>query len=380
MQNIIENNQISVSSKSLDPGIGVFHVILPGLKGGGRNLTGLREYIDCRGWVVASLSTRVGLKKGLGLYNLKAHYAALAQELVTRSQGRVIRIYAHSLGGIEVLYLMKALARHGDLPLNSLEVIFISPPGIGQKGFRGLFNVGKRLFRVIQNLGLYDQKSLLPIYTLEDPNIPQDPQRKLFLEEWLPNLIKSPLEREKFKQNLEKIDTNFQAINEINKLLEEETQFLRQRHKLLKDLVGKIINGEHIAEEKHQKYLQRHHELVSDIAPTLSYMLTAIIFTLKVITGLYLGIDRKILAVNEYCFQQKIKTKVGVVTLGRDPLVLTQDYARFIERAAQQEIPIYNFIFENEEHSSVAYKWGLIDSLEALKFNKNNTSGNGDPS
>src|SRR6476661_5090154 len=90
------------------PGNGYFHVILPGLQGGGRNLTGLREYIDDRGWVVASLSTRAGLKRHV--FNLKTHYQNLAQELITQAQGRVIRIYAHSLGGIEVLDLMKMLA------------------------------------------------------------------------------------------------------------------------------------------------------------------------------------------------------------------------------------------------------------------------------
>lgn len=126
--------------------------------------------------MAASLSTRVGFKRGLGLYNLKARYYGLAQELITQAQGQVFRIYAHSLGRFEVLYLMKALARQVNLPYKSLEVIFISPPGIGQKGFSELFKIGKRFGRVIRNLGLYDQQSLLPILPFEDT--PVNPQCK----------------------------------------------------------------------------------------------------------------------------------------------------------------------------------------------------------
>lgn len=366
MQKFKEYNQTLAPSNNITPDNGVFHVILPGLKGGGRNLTGLREHIASRGWVAASLSTRVGLKKGLGVYNLKAHYNGLAQELITHARGRVIRIYAHSLGGIEVLYLMKALARQTNLPYKSLEVIFISPPGIGQKGFSGLFRVGQRLVRVIRNLGFYDQQSLLPVSACEDNQV--NLQRKLFLEEWLPHLVSSPLKREKFRQDLEAIDNKLLLPDKFYKLSDEEMLYLRQRHKLLKELVVKILCGEHIAEEKHQQYLRKYHELASDIAPTLAYLLTITIFSFMVLFNLYQGIDRKILAVYENCRQLKINTKVGVVILGRDDLVQIQDYAGFTEMAAKLHVPVYNFVFEDEEHSSVAYKWGLIDSLEEIKL------------
>src|SRR5689334_10121134 len=112
MNNLYEQREETPIPCEIAPGNDYFHVIMPGLKGGGRNLTGLREYIGARGWVLASLSTRAGLKRRV--FNLHTHYEKLAQELINQSNGRVIRIYAHSLGGIEVLDLMKKLARHKD--------------------------------------------------------------------------------------------------------------------------------------------------------------------------------------------------------------------------------------------------------------------------
>ncbi len=343
-----------------------FHVILPGLKGGGRNLTGLREYIGLRGWVTASLSTRVGLKRGF--CNLKAHYRNLALQLIAQSRGRTIRIYAHSLGGIEVLYLMKELAWHKDLPGNTLEVIFISPPGIGQKGFSGLFRIFKRLSNVIKYLGFYDQDYLLPFPALEGNTV--DPQRKLFLDEWLPRLVTDSVKRERFKQALENIDRKILLSQSSKKLTEQKKLYLQERHKLLKGLVEKIINGKHITEEKHQQYLQKHQELALNIAPNFSYLVTSFIFLLKVFSNLFLGIDRKLFSTYDFCCEHAVNTKVAVVILGHDELVLSEDYASFIKLATSRNMPVYNFVFENEEHSSVAHKWSLIDALESLNLVK----------
>ncbi len=84
-----------------------FHVILAGIKGGGRNLTGLRQHIGKRGLVVASLSTREALKRNE--FKLKTHYQNLAREIIQQAQNQTIRIYAHSLGGLEALDLLKEL-------------------------------------------------------------------------------------------------------------------------------------------------------------------------------------------------------------------------------------------------------------------------------
>jgi hypothetical protein len=344
-----------------------FHVILPGLKGGGRNLTGLREYIGSRGWVTASLSTRVGLKRGF--CNLKAHYRKLALDLIAQSQGRTIRIYAHSLGGVEVLYLMKELAHNKDLPHHTLEIIFISPPGVGQKGFSGLLKVGKRLGNVIKNLGLYDQDYLLPVPTLEGN--PVNPQRKLFLDDWLPRLLIDPVKREQFKQALEAIDSKILLADVSKRQPAERGHYQQERHKLLKDLVEKIINGQHITEEKHQQFLQKHQELALNIAPGFSYIVTSFLFVLRVFFNLYLGLDRKLFATYDYCRKQSVNTKVAVVILGHDELVFSGDYANFIKMASARKMPVYNFVFENEEHSSVALKWSLIDALESLELSPN---------
>jgi len=366
MQKLHGESQVPLFSFNQNPKSNseYFHVILPGLKGGGRNLTGLREYIGSRGWVTASLSTRVGLKRGF--CNLKAHYRKLALDLIAQSQGRTIRIYAHSLGGIEVLYLMEELARHKDLPRNTLEVIFISPPGVGQKGFSGLLRVGKRFGNVIKNLGLYDQDYLLPVPPLEGNSI--DPQRKVFLDEWLPRLVTDPIKRENFKQALEAIESKILLAEVSKRLPEQRNLYQQERHKLLKDLVEKIINGKHITEEKHQQFLQKHQELALNIAPGFSYGLTSFLFVLRVFFNLFLGIDRKLFATYDYCLQQSVNTKVAVVILGRDELVFSDDYANFTKMASFRKMPVYNFVFENEEHSSVAVKWSLIDALESLEL------------
>ena len=341
-----------------------FHVILPGLKGGGRNLTGLREYIGSRGWVVASLSTRAGLKRSV--FNLRAHYERLAQEIVAQAQGRIVRIYAHSLGGIEVLDLMKALARHQSLPAKNLEVIFISPPGVGQKGFSGLLEIGKRFTRVIKNLGLYDQNHLIPLRT--GGAEPVQPQRGLFLEEWLPQMEIDCRKRKEFIAALENIDSKLLLLDKSIAGLAQEAFYLHQRHRLIKHLVERIICGKHISEERHQRYLQQHRELALDIAPGLTYLFISLIFAFKVLFNLYRGIDQRLLAAYEFCRRQEINTRWAIVVLGHDDLVLSEDYTNFSKLAASRQIPLLNFVFENEEHSSVAHKWELIDALENLQL------------
>lgn len=361
MNNTNEQSEDAPFPREIAPENGYFHVILPGLQGGGRNLTGLREHIGTRGWVVASLSTRAGLKRRV--FNLRSHYKKLAQDLIDQANGRIIRIYAHSLGGIEVLDLMKTLARHQDLPAKQLEIIFISPPGVGQKGFSGLLEIGKRFYKVVKNLGLYDQNYLLPPESADG----QD-QRRLFLDEWLPRMMSDGQQREEFLTALEAIDSKLLLLNESEIQLEQQAFYIQQRHKLLKSLVERIICGKHITEVKHQHYLQQHREQAFDIAPGLIYLFISSLFATKVLFNLYRGIDRKLLAVYSYCQKLKINTKLAIVVLGHDDLVLSQDYTNFSRMARFRQIPIYNFLFENEEHSSVAHKWELIDNLERLEL------------
>lgn len=51
-----------VSTQALPGSDRHFYVIMAGVKGGGRSLTGLREHIGNKGYAVSSLSTRFGVK------------------------------------------------------------------------------------------------------------------------------------------------------------------------------------------------------------------------------------------------------------------------------------------------------------------------------
>lgn len=342
-----------------------YHVILAGVKGGGRYLTGLRNYIGEKGYVIPSLSTRVGLKRGE--YRLKTHYQNLARELINLSDGHLIRLYAHSLGGVEVLDLAKALAEQEDLPHKSLEVIFISPPGIGQKGFKGVQEVGKRFYKVIRDLGLYDQYHLLPMSFEDDTFTPY--QRQRFLDEWLPMLVEDETKRTKIGQAITTIDSEIQFLK-LHPTLQKlyEPFYRRQRHKVMKPLMEKVLYGSHIEEETHQECLQRYRELLQDKTSRLIFFPLTFTFIAKALKTLYQGIDEKIINVFDYCEQRGVNTSLGVVILGKDDLVRAGDYARLSKLSSSHRISVHKHFFEEEEHSSVAYKWELIDALEAIQF------------
>lgn len=342
-----------------------YHVILAGVKGGGRYLTGLRNYIGEKGYVIPSLSTRVGLKRGE--YRLKTHYQNLARELIDLSGGHLIRLYAHSLGGLEVLDLAKALAQQENLPHKSLEVLFISTPGFGQKGFRGVQEIGKRFYRVIRDLGLYDQYHILPA-SFEDSTFTPH-QRQRFLDEWLPLLVKNETRRAVIARAITTIDSEIQFL-QLHPALQKlyEPYYRRQRHKLMKPLLEKVLYGSHIQEETHQEYLQRYREMIQDKTSRLVFFPLTVTFIAKALKTLYQGIDEKILNVFDYCQKRGVNTSLGVVILGKDDLVRAGDYAGFNKLSSSRRINVHKHFFDEEEHSSVAYKWKLIDALEAIQF------------
>jgi hypothetical protein len=337
---------------------------MAGLKGGGRYLTGLREHIGARGYVVSSLSTRAGLKKGEA--NLHTHYTKLAACLIQQAQGKPIRIYAHSLGGIETLDLVKALAARPDLPHKSLEILFISPPGVGQNGLRGLREIGRRFGRLLHNLALYDQYHVLPLTVEEhDGSILQKRQR--FLEEWLPYLIPDSARRSRLERTLLSIDAELLFLHHRPELRREyEAWYLGQRHKIMKELLDKVFSGRHIAEDIHQRYLRQYGEREENLASFRAYLRCLLPFLGRSARTLYQGLDAKILEMYEHCRRQGVDTRLGVVVLGKDDLVQAKDYEQLNRLGAARSIPILQHIFQNEEHASVAHKWELIDALEAL--------------
>jgi hypothetical protein len=337
-----------------------FHVIMAGVKGGGHYLTGLRQHIGDKGYVVSSLSTPFGLKRGE--YRLKTHYANLTQEILSRAQGKLIRIYAHSLGSIEVLDFMRALAVQPELADKALEVIFISPPGVGQKGIRAIREVGRRLAKVIEGVGLYDQYQLFPLSNESDPIVTQ--KRRLFLEEWLPRLVQEQQSREKLTQKLEILDAALVA--ECITPKDDQRGYHHERHQLMKELVEKIMAGKHLSTEAHLHYLHLYGESPGKLANRVWSLIAGLKLLVKTLWALHQGVDRKILAAVERCQKAGIEVKLRVVILGRDELVQSQDYEKLVELALAKDIVISRQSFATEEHSSVAYNWELIDALEAL--------------
>jgi hypothetical protein len=302
-----------------------------------------------------------------GEYRLKTHYTNLAGNLIDLAQGQIIRLYAHSLGGIEALDLVKALARHENLPHKSLEIIFISPPGIGQKGVIGMQEVGRRFVKLVRNLGLYDQYHILPMSVSDEKLTPKKSQ--VFLEEWLPCLVTNEAKRAKFAQTLAVIDGELHFLQKRPDLQKKyELWYRKQRHKLMKPLLEKVLYGSHIKEEIHQQFLQRYREMVQDKAPRFIRFPLTFAFAAKALKTMYQGVDSKILEISEYCQQLGVTATLGVVILGKDDLVRATDYAKLDRLSFLRQITIHHQIFDEDEHASVAYKWELIDALEAIQF------------
>ncbi len=342
-----------------------FHVIFAGLKGGGKYLTGLRDYIGKKGFVISSLSTRPGLK--WGEFKLSTHYRNLAQELVNKAQGKKIRIYAHSLGSLETLDLMKALADCQDLPHKALEIIFISPPGVGQKGFKGLGHVLLRLGKVVQNVGLYDQHHLFPLHKAQDSVTAE--QRKLLLEVLLPGVIPDLLQQQRLIRELEIIDSALSFLQTHPTLKAEfENWYLGKRHLIIRGLLEKIFAGDHITEADHQEWLALYRENSVDIASGFGYLRVAVIFAFKCFKTLFQGMDSKIMEATEQCQKKVVAVKLGVAILGRDELVEARDLLKLDKLALAKNFSIRKLFFNDVEHASVAHRWSVIDALEAVNL------------
>jgi hypothetical protein len=348
-----------------------FHVVLAGLQGGGNFLTGLRQHIGPKGFVASSLSTRFGLKQGE--FGLKSHYTNLANQIIKQAQDKPIRIYAHSLGGIEVLDLMKVLAQHLDLPQRSLEVLFISPPGVGQQGWRVSYRLLLRLFKLIKTLGLHDQYQLLPLINKNEPeNNPTEnfsfKKRTIFLNEWLPRLVVDGPKCHQITKALQTIDSELLFLQNWPALEATYAQWYKsKRHKLMKKLMEGVLSGNHIAELTHTDYLKKYGEYSRyELASSLAQIRTSFEFILSIGKRLYQGVDTKIVEAFEACQQAGIDLKIGIVIMAQDALVSAQDYTTLLQLAHAKQIPISKHTFENQEHASVAYNWDLIDALEAL--------------
>ena len=341
-----------------------YHVILAGLQGGGTYLTGLREHIGDKGWVIASLSTRCGSRRGE--YRLTTHYDRMAKELIARSQGRLIRIYAHSLGGLEVLDLLPALARQlEDLPYQTVELFFISPPGIGFRGWRGLIKVLGRFYSLLKTLGLYDQYHVLPL--LDETSETATRQRKLFLEEWLPMLVTDYARRKRLESRITLIDAELHLLAAYPQLYQSYAGWYeRQRHKLMKGLLEKVFGGQHIGTERHRVQLTRCEELARHQSGWLSHTSLSLAFLGRVVKTLYTGVDNKIVRVSQECRQRGMTLKLGVVILEQDGLVRAADYHNLRRLTALSGSGLAWQTFPGKEHSSVAHNWLLIDALEEL--------------
>jgi|GEM_PF-3378825 len=342
-----------------------FHVIFAGIKGGGKYLTGLRDYIGKKGFVISSLSTRPGLKGGES--TLSTHYRNLAQELVCKAQGKKIRIYAHSLGSLETLDLMKALADCQDLPCKALEIIFISPPGVGQKGFKGLGKVLLRLGKVVRNVGLYDQHHLFPLETAQDTVTAE--QRKLLLEVLLPGVIPDVVQQQRLIKELEIIDFELSFLMTHPELKAEfEKWYLGKRHLIIRGLLEKIFAGDHINEADHRDSLNLYRENAVDIASGFCYLRVAVMFAFKSFKTLFQGMDSKIIEATEQCQKKVVAVTLGVAILGRDDLVEACDYNMLDKLALAKNFSIRKLFFNDVEHASVAHRWAVIDALEAINL------------
>lgn len=263
---------------------------------------------------------------------------------------------------------MKALTAQPELPHKSLEVIFISPPGVGQKGLRGLGKVGRRLAKVIQTLGLYDQFHIFPLTAENNASLLQ--KRKIFLDEWLPRIITDSHKRERVCHELQITDAELLFLESRPTLKKEYASWYQhKRHQVMKRLLEEVINGKHILEETHLKYLKSYGEFnQSNIKSRLANFTISFELAVRTLKILYRSIDSKIVETFEFCQKLGINLKIGVVIFGKDELVYDQDYASLMQLALSKHIPIYRRTFENQEHSSVAYNWELIDALETIRL------------
>lgn len=285
-----------------------FKVFFPGMTGGGRYLTAIRQEIDNiagegNALVVSSISSKEGLRKG---ESSKARYCNQAATITERAQGRNLNWIAHSLGIWESVNTLNELLDNTSWDGKEIKMHFVSPIGFGQEDLRAIVEVARGIRALTSSVSGVEQHmaypgpesyyaSLPPTQFQEDVDVlfrdsPEDrATRRASFRDGLQYIIPNQQERSSFLTAIDDIDGRIANALERSEPIEE---LLIARKELLAPYIQAMFRGEHIPEEIHQKYLARYQELEEYLEVPLWQQANFLLFLAQGVGYLHHGMDK----------------------------------------------------------------------------------------
>lgn len=359
-----------------------FFVFMPGMSGGGKDLTIFRKFFGKNGYAPSSISTHQTHKKSEGTFQtfLQRHYAHMVKEVAVRSEGRDLVIVGDSLGGEETLDLVDQLLTLKDWGGKKLSLVFKSVPGFGLKGISGLMETLRRISNI--DLGLQESEYLYPLPERYYRNLPQPPELGsppgvTRISDTVENKI---ARRERFETSmLGKVVKGKQAQKDIlNRLAEIDQQILgvipdgqlkqklwRERSRITKPIVDALARGEQFDDEIHQRFRETYKESAEDLLPTCKYYANALLYLVRSGKHIWKGMDRRLGEVLAKAKQRDIDINFRFVLADKDNMLTLSDIEGFQEGAAEEILGAFSgtLFLEASGHTSPAYDIEVLQKI-----------------
>lgn len=349
-------------------------VFLPGLTGGGKYLTALRQTPDL--FVPSSISTKPALKKGEK--STKEHYENLVREIIQTTGDKELYLLGHSLGGFEAIDILNILIDNPDFKNKKVNLVFISTPGFTDKGIRGFIEFGKRFRQINKKVALNEQHTTYPLpekfyetapQDIQDANIspkvafkdsPEErEQRRYFFKDALkPQIIPKGKTKEQIITELNNIDKQISGEIESKKTLED---LLRERAMLLHPVIEALFAGKQIDDEIHQKALELYQELPENLASSLRHYISTLLYLARAGKHIAEGTGKQLQRVLEKAKSNDVDVNISFILLERDEMIKIDDIAQIKQNFKQgvgiQEIDktVSFLLMEQLAHSSIGY-------------------------
>lgn len=366
-----------------------FKVFLPGVTGGGKNITAIRDYLHSlygeNVVVPPSISNEFSLKKG---EDIKSHFANLASEISTKAGNKPIHIVAHSLGGFESLDLVNALLNDDDWSGKEVLITFMSTPGFRKYGINEEENM-ERISRLLnqKEVAMLEQHTAFPLpekYYKKHPsfNPNSDEVKTIFIDneesrnarrnwfkEQLKSLVKDDLQRSNIIASLSHLDKQIGEAIELN-LPQEE--LLVKRSEILNPFIQALFRGEHIDEQTHQKFLTRYGETLGNLAPKITRSLALLNYGLQSVSLVFSGMEKALLNLINQAEIKRKSIKIEFAFVERDVIIKKEeinDLRKEVMRIALGNYLTGMYYSGQLAHSSTGYRPDIL--LDEIYKEKN---------
>ncbi|MCS7093329.1 MAG: hypothetical protein NZL96_02800 [Patescibacteria group bacterium] len=310
----------------------------------------------------------------------KIDFISLQVEILKKTQGNQLLVMGHSLGAIEALDFTKGILKIKDSEgLLSIDLIFISPPGIKGEGLTSIAELMKKIsFLVNPDLvamkeqhvfyplpkAFYEKtKDIIHRYQLISfSEEKRQSRRKWFEKEIIHNLERDPKKRERILMMIRAIDDKI--INDNSLSPTNKDQLLQNRAKIISPYLQEVFQGKHRPESLHQEILVCYEELnlkQKSLKQWLFYLANLIIYIGKTFEFTYKNTRTSLEELLGLAQKKNSNLRVVLVSSENDVIVTPSELESLVDDLSS--LVSNYFLFESAAHSSIGYEPSFLTKL-----------------